>query len=811
MRNLFVPNSKESLPYKSQGGGGKSSRIERNNVDHGRYLLEQIQKFQEEGSKIYTSEGMNLTFTAQNDVGFPYQSLEDKKTNIEIMNVRRSEENKTVSVTVFVPTKGKEVIPKKIGKYQSGEKDPKGNLKHRTLIEPLSGISLSKIEDLWLDKAEMPDNNCVIWCEVWFSTTFVEDVGNLNEKIHEFALLHQIEVDERKINFPSRVVKLVRANREQLEKFIYAGFRVAELRVAPQAVSFFTTQERHEQQGWIDELLVRLKIADDSITSVCILDTGLDGNHPLIRPLLVSESSLQSCFSATNSQDRVGHGTQMAGLAGYFDLKEALEHSGDIQIYHKLESVKILPDKVASEPELYGDITKQAVYNAEVENPDYNRVFCMAITTPEGKETSGVPSSWSGSLDMITSGAEDNGAKRLFFVSAGNVQTNEFSSSNYPDVNLEHGIESPAQAWNVVTVGAYTRDIFPKYDRLKGYESLADVDELSPYSSTSDQWKTWPIKPEILLDGGNILKNNSGDFTESDDLSLLTTQTQVPINAKSHFSSIWGTSSATAQAANLAGRLLAEYPQAWPETIRGLLIHSARWTEKMKEQFLVDSGKKAYEKLLRVCGYGVPSLERARDCANNYVNLIVQDELQPFHKKAKKNECTFYQMNFHKLPWPKEALMGLDKATLRVTLSYFIEPSPGEVGWDDKYRYASSSLKFDLKKATETDEDFKKRVNKGYNEADGRESKGGHDWVIGVNQRDKGSIHSDFMTMTGADLSECDSIAILPKGGWWKSRPQQNKFNNKIRYSLIVSLETGEEDVDLYTPIVTQISNLIEI
>jgi hypothetical protein len=32
--------------------------------------------------------------------------------------------------------------------------------------------------------------------------------------------------------------------------------------------------------------------------------------------------------------------------------------------------------------------------------------------------------------------------------------------------------------------------------------------------------------------------------------------------------------------------LQAEYPSYWPETIRGLLEHSAKWTEAMKARFL---------------------------------------------------------------------------------------------------------------------------------------------------------------------------------------------------------------------------------
>ena len=47
---------------------------------------------------------------------------------------------------------------------------------------------------------------------------------------------------------------------------------------------------------------------------------------------------------------------------------------------------------------------------------------------------------------------------------------------------------------------------------------------------------------------------------------------------------------------------------------------------------------------------------------------------------------------------------------MRVTLSYFIEPSPTRRGWRRRYRYASHQLRFELQGATETNEEFRKRL-----------------------------------------------------------------------------------------------------
>lgn len=84
-------------------------------------------------------------------------------------------------------------------------------------------------------------------------------------------------------------------------------------------------------------------------------------------------------------------------------------------------------------------------------------------------------------------------------------------------------------------------------------------------------------------------------------------------------------------------------------------------------------------------------------------------------------------------------------------------------------------------------------------------------WLIGTTYRNLGSIHSDTWKGTAASLAESNLIAIYPAIGWWKTRSHLGKYNNKIRYSLVVSLETEDKTVDLYTPIIIQIKNPVEI
>jgi hypothetical protein len=328
----------------------------------------------------------------------------------------------------------------------------------------------------------------------------------------------------------------------------------------------------------------------------------------------------------------------------------------------------------------------------------------------------------------------------------------------------------------------------------------------------------WPIKPEIVLEGGNLACDASGFATECDDLSPLSTYYDPQT---SHFHPFNMTSTAAAQASWMAAHIQAQYPDFWPETIRALLVHSASWPDGLWRQFSGDGSKTALKILLSICGYGVPNLERALFSASNSLTLIAQADLQPFDRKrddAGKGKSGYRtkDMHLYELPWPKDVLRGLPDGTeveMRVTLSYFIEPAPGEVGWQDRYRYASHALRFDLKSPTETKAQFVKRINKAAREEEeghpGTQSASEH-WKIGQT-RDRGSIHSDIWQGTASELADSNIIAVAPRIGWWRERAHLGRWSRRTRYSLVVSITTTEESIDVYTPVANQVGITVPV
>src|SRR5262249_36488607 len=129
------------------------------------------------------------------------------------------------------------------------------------------------------------------------------------------------------------------------------------------------------------------------------------------------------------------------------------------------------------------------------------------------------------------------------------------------------------------------------------------------------------------------------------------------------------TSAATAQVARMCALVLADYPNFWPETVRALIVHSARWTRAMETHLRGAGGKRGRARLVRRYGFGVPSALRALRSANDALTLVAQGTLRPF------DDGRMREMHLHQMPWPKDVLeaLGQTPVQLRVTLSYFIE------------------------------------------------------------------------------------------------------------------------------------------
>ena len=199
--------------------------------------------------------------------------------------------------------------------------------------------------------------------------------------------------------------------------------------------------------------------------------------------------------------------------------------------------------------------------------------------------------------------------------------------------------------------------------------------------------------------------------------------------------------------------------------------------------------------------------------------MVVEDELKPFKREGGRDKTD--EMRVHSLPWPDEALdaISAEEVRLRVTLSYFVEPNPGPRGprkgtIKGRYSYPSHGLRFDVKTAVEKDDQFRKRVSKalrGDGEKSETSSRIGR-WRLGT-ERNRGTIHSDVWEGTAEELKQKGRIVVYPVKGWWRYLKSMDRIERKVRYALVVSIETEdtELDVDFYTEIENQVTPEIDV
>lgn len=818
LTHLFPRETGTVKPFTSTRKGRDSFSVPpRDRMPHSQSLVTQIKSAEQQAvaqvAAHPTAEepsGIVLEFQSDPNFELRLKSLEFERSGIELRN-SRIDSSGVMRATVFIPSSKMGLFVRKIEAFADSSKDKRsGNPANFNLVASIGQIRLAALESFWTDAIDRfpSEQNQSVWWEVW-----LQDSANPRDVLDGFRQRAQsvdAMVSQRSLRFPDRRVVLVRASAMQLLAIANLFDILAELRTAKILAGEFLDLPPRDQAEFIQDALSRIQPPSLNAPSVCHLDTGVNRGHPLLSMALAEEHllSVDPTWSSADGHAQQ-HGTGMAGLALYGCLTDLLNSSDAVLLQHRLESVKILPDHGQHDPDLYGEVTAQSVSRIEIAAPERRqlRAFALTITTTDSRDE-GFPSSWSAALDQICSGAEDEGRlSRLLIVSAGN--TPDVDRHEYPNGNLLHGVEDPAQSWNALSVGAYTEKATIHSSEYASWKPIANAGQLSPSSRTSLVWanKSWPIKPDIVMEGGNLaIDPTTGRADYVDDLMLLTTRTS-PTGAL--LTTTADTSAATALAARYAAIIWSRYPDLSSETVRGLLIHSARWTAPM----LAEYPHEQRHNRLRVYGYGVPDLNRALWSAGNNATLIIQDSLQPFDQVVGDNRQKSIKtkdMRLHHLPWPKEVLeqMGGETVRLRVTLSYFIEPSPGRRGWKDKHRYQSHGLRFDIKRPTDTEADFLKRITKSaWEEGEDSISSATDDrsWTIGSNLRCKGSIHSDVWTGTAAQLAVCGTLAIYPVTGWWRERPSLKCWNRIAKYSLILSLETDKTHVDLYTPISTKI------
>lgn len=844
--HILVPTPPRPEPFTLAGAGGGSDKPQFSDDRwvHGRRLAQEFEEAWTPPTPEPETEGTYITFVSFPGLELAIESLEVRRDGDqpELLAVREvpTADGTILEATVYIPDGKKQNFVDKLTDYV--EAATEGKKKNATLIDGIQSIRRATIRELWTDPDDQypPDPTAKRWWEVWLR----KRDGGERKRLTAFAEAHRLKTSEHYLGFGDRTVVLVQATADQLANALETIDDIAELRRPHEIASFLPELYAAEQREWVDELRQRVELASDHAPVVCILDRGVQARHPLLADSL-AEEDLHAADSGWHHDPVIWpHGTEMAGLALYGDLQAAILDSHVVRLQHRLESVKLLPDGGGNNPDVYGAVTARAVDQPEISAAHRKRVFMLAVTAPTNEPSSpgghaprpalesGRPTSWSATVDALSYGRaiDDSAPKftyldrdesrvpRLFIISAGNIRDVR-AEDNHLDRSDAEAVEDPAQSWNALTVGAYSEhdDMAGAPSDFAGYVPIAPRGELSPVSRTSVSFdrKRWPFKPDVVASGGNLARTPDGtDVDTPPNLAVLTTRFQKL--GEGYFTTTRDTSAATGQVAAIAADIYAAYPDLRPETVRALIVHSAQWTDAMWERFKADASKAQRVNLLRRYGMGVPSLNRAIYSASNALTLIAESSIHPYEREGNVADGKVREMNLHQLPWPIKQLNDLGETivTMRVTLSYFVEPNPSSRGWTGRYMYPSHGLRFATRRPEDSIEAFRRRINtrlrlEGEKPITLDTEQG---WLFGSDQQKApGSLHTDIWTGSAANLASKEAIAVYPVAGWWKNRRLYDQSDQGVDYSLVVSIESPEVEVDLWTPVAQQVASVIEV
>lgn len=675
-------------------------------------------------------------------------------------------------------------LERKLRDYANPDKLTKsGRPRNAPLFAPIERfrlVTLADLSDGWLSEETVHADE-IYWVELWLRGGRITESADRREAADDlrwFVNTHDIESAE---------LRAFRATEHDIYLAPISGSALRQLplqvpdvyRITPPEVvdTLWLLDHQHE----ITPLEAQPPSADATI--VALLDTGVSETHPLLREGMLAPGR-SVVVGVPSAADTHGHGTRMAGIAGFANLGAELAAGRQPRLRAKLQNIRVLEDgsTPTSDLPLWPERTAEAVAEAEQDACE-RRVFNLALGAPP--PVPGELSPWAVAVDSL---AHNGGAGRLLCVAAGNVLPKR-AAPTYPDENLAGGITTPAEAVNALTVGAITS--LCSVDGTPGVTPVAPDGGLSPFSRC-DFGGNRAIKPDVVLEGGNWATDGATAWG-THEMSLITTSHQHAVGPP--LTTTCATSAATAGISGLIAEVWEANPDRSPESIRGLVVHSARWTPAMATQ-LDDRRDRR-----RAFGYGVPNSDRSSYSFRTRPTLILETILYPERRIGDGRE-----MHFVRLPMPDVALQSLGDQVveLSVTLSYFTEPNENRLK-----RYGGAGLRWAIQRPLETEQLFRQRINRLERDETYAGAVDDLAWEIGQQARSRGTVQSDRCRATAQELTGSRAIGVWPVGGWWRGSGLRDDAG--IRYSLIITLDAGDADLDLYTEVATQIQVLTEI
>jgi subtilisin family serine protease len=388
-----------------------------------------------------------------------------------------------------------------------------------------------------------------------------------------------------------------------------------------------------------------------------IIDSG-SIDHPFLTPGLVESIGIPE---ALGTADVWGHGTKVAGIAAFGDVRECL----DRRTFGS--AVRLISVKVVNDQGQFDDVETIPEQMQSAIRALHER-GCRIINISLGDKNripydGGRISPWASTLDTLARELD-----LVIVVSAGNSAGAERApwgaqaeqiTQTYPHylVSAANRIVEPATAAIALTVGSLAHANGLPAENVAGAElrPIASLNTPSPVTR-SGPGANDSIKPDLVDYGGTCLFDGmksaivtGAEYASAGVLTLRSDYLQGLLTAAT------GTSMAAPRIAYKAALILRAFPAASANMIRSLLALSASVPAEAAE-CLQRIGPEAE----RLClGYGVPDVRRALDSEERRVVFL-----------ADRQELATDQFALYRVPLPKDFQTTAGKRHIRVSLAF---------------------------------------------------------------------------------------------------------------------------------------------
>ena len=526
---------------------------------------------------------------------------------------------------------------------------------------------------------------------------------------------------------------------------------------------------------------------DNNSPEIGVIDSGIMEGHKYISPAIIKGNSKSYIEGDTSTADYVkngGHGTRVAGAILYPYGISSVKQPYQLPCF--VRNLRVLDKNNTLTHKLPAELMKEII-----EDNEDCKIFNLSINSNVASRLKHM-SSWAATIDSLI-----NHNKVIFLISAGNITKDDIryylgSGLNYPDF-LEESfcrIANPAQSSFAITVGSVNHTSFDDADCL----SLGIEDEVSPFSRVGTGiWGM--IKPDVVEYGGGLTVSKTGNIVSVKEAISPELIRSTLDGGSAIGNDIVGTSFATPKVSHIVAQLLKLYPDEDINLLRALVIQGARLPNNYFEN--------PTSKSLKHFGYGIPSLERVTKNTHQRVTFYNVGEIRA-------EEGHIYSLNIPEfLRSPVEEYDIL----IEVTLSYTTKVRRTR---QKTKSYLSSWLDWTSSKVGESFEDFRDYVLKEIEEDDTfydrdiRNGMSGWNWKIKSDSRGSvdgisrtnSTVQKDWTIIKSHELPSDISFAVRGHKGW-------DKENGEISYSLVVSIEVLNSNLEIYEAI--RVENEVEI